>query len=64
MCWLYGPVALAMPYAQSPYGLAAVSIGVASWPDDLALDVEALIERADKALYLAKERGRDGYVVG
>ncbi len=56
--------ALAMPHAQSQHGVVTVSIGVASWPADMALDAEALIDRADKALYLAKERGRNGYVVG
>lgn len=35
-----------------------VSLGVASFPDD-ARTMEALIERADEALYRSKERGRD-----
>lgn len=56
--------ALAMPHAQSAHGVVTVSIGVASWPTEMALDAAALIERVDKALYRAKERGRDGYAVG
>lgn len=35
---------LAMPHAESPYGLVTVSISVASWPTDMALDAAALIE--------------------
>lgn len=56
--------ALTMPHAQSLHGVVTVSIGVASWLADMALDAEALIERADKALYLAKECGRNRYAVG
>ena len=53
-----------MPHAQSPHGVVTVSIGVASWPADRALDAASLIERADKALYFVKERGRNRYAVG
>jgi diguanylate cyclase (GGDEF)-like protein len=35
-----------------------VSIGLASWPDDGA-DRESLLERADAALYAAKDAGKD-----
>lgn len=37
---------------------ATISIGLASFPED-ASDVEGLFAQADKALYLAKERGRN-----
>jgi predicted signal transduction protein with EAL and GGDEF domain len=35
-----------------------VSIGLASWPDDGA-DGKRLMERADAALYAAKDAGKD-----
>ena len=43
---------------QTPSGpvVVTVSIGSAAWLDD---DVEMLLERADRALYSAKEQGRD-----
>jgi diguanylate cyclase (GGDEF)-like protein len=37
---------------------ATISIGVATFPDD-SLDAKEIIERADKALYRAKEAGRN-----
>jgi diguanylate cyclase (GGDEF)-like protein len=37
---------------------ATISIGISSFPDD-ALEVKTLIEKADKALYLAKQQGRN-----
>jgi len=39
-----------------------VSIGVATFPDD-ATDANRLIDRADRALYAAKEAGRDRVVL-
>ncbi|MCL9776993.1 diguanylate cyclase [Vibrio methylphosphonaticus] len=42
-------------------GQLSVSIGVATYPDP-ASDIEALIKMADKALYLAKDHGRDRVV--
>ena len=36
----------------------SVSIGVASLPDD-TLEIEALVQKADDALYAAKESGRN-----
>jgi diguanylate cyclase (GGDEF)-like protein len=56
--------ALAMPHGHSTHGVVTVSVGIASWPAEMELDAEALIEKADKALYVAKERGRNRYAVG
>jgi diguanylate cyclase (GGDEF)-like protein/PAS domain S-box-containing protein len=56
--------ALVIPHAQSPHRVVTVSIGVSSWPAEMALDAEALIEKADRALYRAKEGGRNQYAVG
>ncbi|UCF67276.1 MAG: GGDEF domain-containing protein [Acidobacteriota bacterium] len=44
--------------ASQPLGTITVSIGVASFPDD-ATSASALIERADAALYTAKQAGRN-----
>jgi diguanylate cyclase (GGDEF)-like protein/PAS domain S-box-containing protein len=55
---------MGIPHAGSPYKLVTVSIGVASWPAGVAFDPTGLIDRADKALYQAKERGRNGVVAG
>jgi diguanylate cyclase (GGDEF)-like protein len=41
----------------------AVSIGVASFPDETTQNVEDLIRRADEALYLAKNQGKNRTVV-
>jgi GAF domain-containing protein len=40
-----------------------VSIGVAGWTDDAALGPNELVARADKALYAAKQAGKDRCVV-
>lgn len=44
-----------------PDGKLTVSIGVASLPDD-SCQVEELIKMADKALYMAKNSGRNRVV--
>lgn len=44
--------------ARLPVGQVTASLGVASFPED-GLDAEQLLRRADGALYLAKDRGRD-----
>jgi diguanylate cyclase (GGDEF)-like protein len=52
------------PFSQASgqqLGRVTVSVGVASRPDD-AETVEALVERADAALYAAKHRGRNRVV--
>jgi diguanylate cyclase (GGDEF)-like protein/PAS domain S-box-containing protein len=51
--------ALAIPHAESPYGVVTVSIGIASWPSGVPINQSLLIERADRALYAAKARGRN-----
>lgn len=48
-----------IPYEElQPLGAVTMSLGVASFPGD-ANDAQSLIEAADKALYEAKERGRN-----
>jgi diguanylate cyclase (GGDEF)-like protein len=44
--------------ARLPIGQVTASLGVASFPED-GLDAEQLLRRADGALYLAKDHGRD-----
>jgi diguanylate cyclase (GGDEF)-like protein len=56
--------ALGIPHAGIGHKVVTVSVGVASWPAGVAFDPAALIERADKALYEAKGRGRNGFVEG
>jgi diguanylate cyclase (GGDEF)-like protein len=53
-------VAVAALRFEAPQGefQISMSFGVAAWPED-ARDGEALIERADQALYFAKKSGRD-----
>ncbi|WP_263350864.1 sensor domain-containing diguanylate cyclase [Acidicapsa acidisoli] len=55
--------ALAIPHAESPYGVVTVSIGVTTWPSGVPLNQSLLIEQADRALYAAKARGRNTYVL-
>ncbi len=47
---------LQLPHSESPFDRVSISIGVAS---DQGEGWRALVARADKALYIAKESGRD-----
>ena len=55
---------LAIPHADSPFGIVTVSIGATSWTSGPPLNINALIERADRALYRAKDSGRNSYEIG
>jgi diguanylate cyclase (GGDEF)-like protein len=43
---------------EQDLGRVTLSLGVASWPDQ-ALSPEELLKAADKALYRAKQKGRN-----
>ncbi len=54
---------IGMQCAQKADGLRITcSMGIARFPDD-ALSYEQLFRTADKALYIAKEKGKDRYVI-
>jgi diguanylate cyclase (GGDEF)-like protein len=50
---------LALPHAKSPHGVITISIGVATSMPDEACSWTTLIEKADRALYRAKQEGRN-----
>ncbi len=50
---------LALPHAKSPHGVITISIGVATAMPDEAFSASTLIEKADRALYRAKQDGRN-----
>ena len=50
---------LALPHAKSPFGIITVSIGVATAMPEEHQSWSGLIERADRALYKAKQGGRN-----
>ena len=50
---------LALPHANSPYGVITVSIGVAAMVPGEANDSGMLVRQADQALYRAKQAGRN-----
>jgi diguanylate cyclase (GGDEF)-like protein len=55
---------LAIPHAASPYGVVTLSAGVASWrPGRRIASWASLVEAADAALYAAKARGRNTFVI-
>lgn len=55
--------ALALPHNHSPIGHVTVSIGVAALKPSAENSAEALLQRADAALYLAKTQGRNRAVL-
>lgn len=50
---------LALPHAKSPHGVVTISIGVATAMPDEDVSWTTLIERSDRALYRAKQEGRN-----
>jgi diguanylate cyclase (GGDEF)-like protein len=50
---------LAIPHASSPHGVVTISIGVATAMPDEAYSWTTLIEKSDRALYRAKQDGRN-----
>jgi len=55
---------MGMAHAGSPHRVVTVSIGIASWQAGVSLSPNLLIERADRALYQAKDGGRNRVVIG
>jgi len=55
---------LAIPHADSPFGIVTVSIGATSWTSGPPLNTNVMIEHADRALYRAKDRGRNTFEIG
>lgn len=51
--------ALGVPHEASPTNVVTVSLGVAAWPVQLGETEDRMIVAADKALYEAKDEGRD-----
>ena len=54
---------IALPHERAPYGYVTVSIGVASMIPAVDQNSRILIEAADKAMYRAKELGRNKVIL-
>ncbi|MGN0926784.1 sensor domain-containing diguanylate cyclase [Ectopseudomonas mendocina] len=50
---------LALPHERSPLGYVTISVGIALMPRDADSPAQALLQRADAALYRAKSQGRN-----
>ncbi len=61
---LHAVADLAIPHPASPIGTVTVSIGVTTWPSGVRININRLIEQADRALYRAKAAGRNAWQVG
>ncbi len=48
-----------LPHAEDPQGIVTISAGVATVQPSNDIETATLVERADRALYEAKNRGRD-----
>jgi two-component system, chemotaxis family, response regulator WspR len=55
---------LGTPHAKNPAGVVTVSIGVTSFRTGPKDDFTSVLERADRALYAAKEAGRNKVMLG
>ncbi len=54
---------LSIEHKSSDKGIVSISLGVASVTPSRQEDMSALVKRADQALYLSKEKGRDTVVI-
>ncbi|MBB2680416.1 UNVERIFIED_ORG: diguanylate cyclase (GGDEF)-like protein/PAS domain S-box-containing protein [Rhizobium esperanzae] len=54
---------LGIEHEASPNGVATISVGVTGLTGDSSCGPEALVREADRALYRAKERGRNTVVI-
>jgi diguanylate cyclase (GGDEF)-like protein/PAS domain S-box-containing protein len=56
-------LALGIPHSGSPLGVVTVSVGITCGSTGIPLDQIALLDQADRALYQAKNSGRNRYKV-